>query len=1842
MKLKSVLVLFIVLAIFSCGKNVDSIQSDVDIANNLAQEVESSEKVLEYVDYLLEYTEGIISIKDGIEIKIAVDSPSFKGINKIDIRSVLEITGVNGEYDITDDGLISFKPTDKLDYNRVVRCKVNFSEAFNDVPEDLQTFDFKVRTKSLNYSVEIGDLLLSPGNKSNNYNLTGVVEFSDWFDNKTIEDSFKATLGGNIIIPKWNHQGNIHNFTINDIERGSSNKVLNVTVLGKKYFKLGSDFNKDIDILPIGTFVLTSHRVESGANKVIVLNFSSSLLSKQQLSSLIQVGGDRNPRVSISGSQLKIYPQNIKRGEIEVIIKKGIKSSARQSLKKDIVLKVVLEQEYPGVEMLGTSGIVTGDKALYFPFKAVSLKSVDIRIIEIFENNLIQYLQDNTLAKGVRNLRRVAKPIFQGSVELKNDNLQVWNRYHIDLNDFIDVNPGAVYQVEISYRRSQSLYGDVVDNIASQIKMKDAKWGVETGHERSNWNYYGDYYYNGNWQDRKDPNKDAYYSDPKKIQRRVVFASNLGIIAKRSDSGDFKVFVTDINSTDFVKQATVTAYNYQQQVITSVETDNEGVAIFDLKGEIPFVISVKRGKDVGYLKLVDGAALSVSTFNTSGERNRDGLKGFLYGERGVWRPGDNIYLNFILEDSFSTIPQGHPIALEVKNSKGAVVYKEIKKRGVTPIYPFTIKTDKSDPTGNWSAQITIGDQIFRKSLMVESIKPNRLKIDLDFGVDELRVDDESPVGELQVNWLHGAPGKNLKAEFDVSYKAIKTTFKGYEGYIFDDPSVKLRSTTSKLFMGSVDELGHGVVPLNLNRDLDSPGKVMVNFSGKAYEEGGNFSVKNLSIPYYPYESFVGLKIPKGGKSRDMLLTDVDHNIDIVTVNSYGEPTSNKNVKVELYKLDWKWWWDQSAYSDVPNFMQKKGYSLVESGTISTTNGRGVWKLNVKYPSWGRYYLKVVDGQSSHSSGRVLYIDWPGWAGRSTQGDGGVSRLLFTTDKERYNIGQDIGLTFPSSPGGKALISIENGRDILSTYWVDTTDKETKTSFKATKEMFPGAYVHIVLIQPKSVKNNDRPLRLYGILPIKIDDSNALLEPVISMPDTLRPNKPFTLTVSEKRGKEFYYTVAIVDDGLLDLTNFKTPNVYNAFFTKEALGVKTWDIYSQIVGDSIRDYGSLLAVGGGGSGADKKKSEVNRFDPVVKVLGPFKLDVGAKKSHKIIMSNYIGSVRTMVIAANNKQYGSVESTTPVKEPLMVLGTLPRVLGPKEKILLPVTVFALDEKIKDVDISVKVTGKLIVLGDTTTKVFFDKAGDKVVYFELRSLEGLGASSVEIVAKGGGHTSVYNIDIDVKAPNPQVVKRESSSIKSGDSKEYITKPWGYKESRSMVLELSSAPPIDLDNRLEFLIKYPHGCIEQTTSKVFPQLFLEDLKDLSDSDKIRIESNINKGINRLKLFVTSSGGLSYWPGESYAHDWGTSYAGHFLIEARRKGYNVPKELLDGWLIYQQKNAREYNSGSDLNQAYRLYTLALYGSPEIGAMNRLYGKSSSLNAQSRWRLAATYGLTGNKEAGIKLISGLSSDITEYSATSSTFGSALRDKAMILETYYILDMDGYKILEDISKELSSNKRISTQTTAYALISASKYASANGGSIEATVELDGKSLNVNTDKSYFNQDVEYSRNVVVVNNGSSRIYSTLTSKGIELPGEEESFRNGLGLDFQYNVPDDELLDTLPSGTNFSVSIKVKNLKPQIQEELALTFKIPSGWEIINRKIAGGESPTESDYDYKDIRDSSVSYYFDLGAGEENTYFIELNASYQGEYYMPTIYVESMYNQEINAQEAGMWVKIVSSN
>ena len=461
-----------------------------------------------------------------------------------------------------------------------------------------------------------------------------------------------------------------------------------------------------------------------------------------------------------------------------------------------------------------------------------------------------------------------------------------------------------------------------------------------------------------------------------------------------------------------------------------------------------------------------------------------------------------------------------------------------------------------------------------------------------------------------------------------------------------------------------------------------------------------------------------------------------------------------------------------------------------------------------------------------------------------------------------------------------------------------------------------------------------------------------------------------------------------------------------------------------------------------------------------------------------------------------------------------------------------------------------------------------------------------------------------------------------------------------------------MDFTKRLTYLIRYPHGCVEQTTSSVFPQLFLADIFDLNSKKKNEIQSNIENGINRLSHFQQTNGGMSYWIGENTANDWSTSYSGHFMIEAEKKGYVLPLTFKSNWLAYQKQAARNWRPSyryynNDLAQAYILYTMALAGSPDLASMNRLR-EFTEISNEAKWRLAAAYALAGQKEASDAISRTANIDFQPPKSNYYTYGSLDRNRAMALETMLITDNPkAVDLAKAIGKSLSSDDWMSTQTTAYSLLSIGKLISKNGGKdLNLSYSVNGKSETINTKNGIAQREipvVDGLNEISIENKDGNLVYVRVLNSGKLKLGEELSVKRGFSIstifkDLQGNKID---VSKLQQGQDFVATVSITNLNNEVVKDVALTQVFPSCWEIVNTRFTDFGDTTVSQARYTDIRDDRVNFYFDMSRKGKNgtkTFTVLLNASYLGTYYLPGAQAEAMYDNDYLVRNKGRWVTV----
>ncbi len=1526
---------------------------------------------------------------------------------------------------------------------------------------------------------------------------------------------------------------------------------------------------------------------------------------------LVELKGATRSYVQVEDNVLKVHFEG-QQEDLVLTLDKSLKDKDGNTLGESFVRNFTASEPKPAVELLVSGTILPDKNQRSLPFRAVNLSAVEVRVIKIYEKNVLSFLQENDL-DGSSSLRRSGRLVYRGDVQLDaSKNLHRWNTHSIYLGGLIRQEPGALYRVRLSFRQDQSLYGGKEPIVSAQ-----ALTGKPSPEDEATWDQASPYYWdndydwdNYNWEEREDPAKPSYYMDSDRFPAIQLLASDLGLMAEYAEGNTLWVAATDLLTAKGVPGVSLEAYDYQLQKIGEGKTDSKGLAQLTVTHK-PFAVVAKAGGSTSYLKVNNGNERSLSRFDVGGETVQQGIKGFAYGERGVWRPGDTMHLTLILQDKGKNLPEGHPATLEVYTPEGQFYTKQVAK-GTDGFYSYEVTTKADDPTGYWNAYFKVGGSTFHKTLHVETVKPNRLKITTAY--PEMLQSGETSTLRVAASWLAGGSAADCSVRAEMTLRKAGAPFKGFEKYSFYNPASQFTTAEYILYKSRLDGTGNAAVQVKFPAAEGAPGLLQAFVVTSVEEPGGDESFTTETLPYSPYSAYVGIKVPEG----DFLETDKDQPVKLAVIDAQGKRVKGHKIEYVVFKTGWNWWWANPG-GELDAYVNGNSVKKIASGTLTSGAEDTGFKIRVDYPEWGNYLILAKDQTSGHVSGRFVTIDWPDYRGRANRQDPeALTMLTVSTDKPSYQVGEKATVYIPAAKGGQALVSLENAGGVLQREWVSLSEKDTPYKFTVEPGMAPNIYVHVTLLQPYGATENDLPLRMYGVQRVKVENPASHLEPVVTLPEVLHPDEEFTVKVNEKSGKPMTYTLAIVDEGLLDLTAFKTPNPWDYMYKSEALGVKTWDLYDQVVGAFSGKFTPIASIGGDQENVVSARKD-NRFNPVVLFLQPKVMQKGGDVL-KLKLPTYVGSVRVMVVAGHDGAFGNAEKTVPVNNPLMVVTTLPRVMGINEECQIPVNVFAMEDGVKEANVSVKVDGPVKLEGATSQKLTFAAKGDQLVKFALKATGEEGVAHITVDAAGSGHKATETIALTVQNPQPEIVTVTRFTLKPEES----------RKVEPGMLQLAGFPAPDAHAWFVNMKKYPYECGEQLSARGLTMVSLLPL--LSEEDAAEAKALIPTYISKLYARQNGDGGFAYWSGNS-SDTWVSSMAGHFLTEASKAGFEVNAGVLKNWKSYQKKMSQVFrvagdNFFSNLDEAYRLYTMALTGDVQLSGMNRLK-EAGKIGDRARYMLAGAYALGGKAALAKDLLEGIGKDFPEYEPYNLTYGTGYRDRMVAL--------DALALCENLSEALSvasepADRYMSTQETAFAAVA---YRHLYDKVPTSVVRVNLGEKNFTADK---NVNVPVDKEQEVKNLSQGIVYGTLVKT--QRTAVRTATSNGLKLEIKYTSAETGAAvnpTSLPQGTRFVATVKVTNTSSiKAFENLALNFPVPSGWEIQNDRLTGGAS--EDAYDYKDIRDDRVNWFFALPAGRYKTFTVQLRAAYEGRYMQPSVVAEAMYEPAVQAASASGTVAV----
>jgi alpha-2-macroglobulin len=1825
----SFIIIFVFIVFFSgCSGKPDS---DTQIVNN------------HHLEYVKSVTTGYVDTQT--EIKVVFQKPVSSDFNNPgDSGKLLTIRPkVKGSYIWEDRHTLIFTPEKPLKQDTSYTCKLDLSHPFIEL-KGLSPFIFSIQTEKREIINLDGAFVHNDPENPSSVIYEGVIALNEDVPLNIISRAVSLTVEEKKIPLKWEFKNSQFHFTSKVVNRGKEPKNYQLVVNGNKAGTGSNSRNSGIlpslDVLDVMQIKTMENVKEPG----LTIEFSDKVDARQSLEGLIQVSPELDLSFVVKDNNVLILGDFQPGTNYTVNVAKGIISSSSTRTEKERVLNIRFENIGPQLRFMSDGVFLPSDNQKKLRFRTINVRNVHLEVKRVFENNLGQFLQTEKLESlSSRNsqfnnqyVRRVGIVAAEMDLEISEDE-NVWLQHEIDLENLIRPSKNDVFLISLSFERDDMIYP-----LQSSTRY-----------------YSGSAYYT-------NPNSRGYLRANGQIYKPIIF-NDLGLTVKKHGGG-YLAFVSDLSKASPVRSAQVVLKTYQNQEIARGTSDSSGFVEFPNTGSVPFFITAEKGNSRAVIK-TNEMAWNLSSFDIGGHEVESGaVRAFVFADRGVHRPGDDIHLSSIIRNNDGTFPNGHPVTLKLINPRGQTVLEQINREGIDGFYVFNIKTESTDPTGKWIAQVEAGSKTFSHTLPIEEVVPNRIKVILNPDLLTLGPDDNKLSVELESRYLFGTPASSLKAKMHVLIQHNKKTFSKFPGFQFDNELIKFKELTLKMFEGSLDENGRYSASLSLPDLSLAPSALNGTITATVEEKGGRSVRNRYIIPIDPHEAYLGLEKPKldFGSAK----VGVELPINSILVSENGVPISGKKITYSLYKNSRYWWWEYDSRDDyLMRYKSDSHTELVEQGNLQS--GRSPGSFRITPGSWGQYYVEVSAEGTSHTAGFFFYAS--SWRGGQGNADG-ADLILLDTDKAEYKPGDKATIRVPMPEDGGILLTVENNNGILSSKWIPAERNRgeiQEIEIPITDKMIPNAYASVSVIQEHSQTANDRPIRIYGLVPLMVKDPGSKQTLKIMTESEFTPGEDFTVTVQTEDRKETQMVIAVVDEGLLDLTSFKTPNPEDEFFRKLKLNSTTWDIYSHVIDAHKGDLFKQFSVGGGyGQGivSDGGKDQ-RRFPPVALFEGPVSTDRNGRAKVTFTMPEYLGSVRIMVVSTKGGRYGNAEKSVPVREDLILLPTLPRVIGPGDSFEVPITLFSMSDQIQNVRLSIEAEGAVSTSGPTMRNVTVPPNGEYDTEFKLKALEAIGTGTVIIKAKSGGKQFIQKIFLPVRASSPRIYSSDKRDIKPGYSAAFKIPDRGLAGSNESTVSISRLADLNLDNRLYWLIRYPYGCIEQTTSAVFPQLYLGKVLSTGNDDLDVIDHNISAGIERLRSFQVASGGFSYWPGGSSASIWGTNYAGHFLIEAKSIGYHVPEALYSRWLNYQHSQALS-TSGNLTEQLYRIYLLSLAGDPSLSSMNILkVNELSKMNDVQKWMLAGAYELAGFTDIArdITRISGIS--VANYQETGRTYGSTLRDKGMILEKLLLFNNSRQSNLlyHEITESLSGSQWYSTQTLGYSLMAVGKYIrkyeSASSGSprLKGTVILpDGRR------ESFDTRDlkVTYSFNgypgagiQVDIDRATSvpNAFVNFEWSGVPLRYEDaaENSNSAGNLGVLVEWYDEEGIrsinpELIEQGTVFWGKIKASNIRMAELEELALVLILPAGWEIENTRLSGEGYPEAlrsrmlGKEEYLDIRDDRIMWFFDMkNRTRDLEFLVKLRAVTQGTFVMPPVLFEAMYDRNYQIIKGGGTVQVVES-
>ena len=1336
-----------------------------------------------------------------------------------------------------------------------------------------------------------------------------------------------------------------------------------------------------------------------------------------------------------------------------------------------------------------------------------------------------------------------------------------------------------------------------------------------------------------------------------KRDNKLLLTTDIGILAKKSESG-LLVWLNSISSTEAIANATVKVFSKTNQQIIEGTTDLEGFVHFkdvDWSGNRnPFVITASTDFDLSFIE-VSKCSIAETVFDIEGRSYlSSGYEGFIYSDRGIYRPGETVHLRTILRGEGVEVPNSFPVVFDIKKPDGMRFDK------VTAILSSfgTADIDVLIPdyalTGAYTVSLKLpGDDkvIGSYSFNVEEFVPDRMKVETIVPDKRFETEEIIPV-KIKAEHLFGAPASGRLVETKYSLKPIDFEVKKFADYTFSDSTIEFSSKTTQHGFKDTDEKGEVNFEITIPKEVKPPSSLNAIITTTVKELGGRAVTSYSKVNVDPYPYYIGIRKTNEGYAKE----GEEIQFDYVLISPDKNEISVEELDVQVCKIIWNTVLKKDK-NDRYRYVSDEREECIFEDTIKTDVAAG--KFMFTADSYGSYIVRIKGKEETdHVASLKFHCSGYGYMPWAMERP---DRIDLELDKKVYNSGEEAVLLIKSPFKGKALIAISKD-DVISTKVINLENETEEVPITINEEFSPNAYISVTVIKPVVPGEDWSTHRAYGIIPVMLDNSIHKLKVVVSAPESVLPRKEVEININvnnaEGLPESAELSVALVDEGVLRLTGFKTPDPYEFFFGKKGQRIETMDLYSLLLPEfGKKKVGSDSTPSGGrGVGFDPKKHmnpiSAKRVTPVVLWKSGIIANEQGKATVRFDIPQFAGNLKVMVVSTGRDEFGNAEADLKVAEPLMIKPTFPRFLSSEDKFDIPVSIFNTSGNEGTANISIETSEGFEVVNQKTFSVNVKDNAEGFIKFEIKSPDLPQKGRIKISASMNGHSTYREVEIPIRPAVPFITKSGSGVVKAPANKKLSLPSKWLKGTEQYSLSVMPLPGIKLAGGLGFLVKYPYGCIEQTTSTVFPLLYLNDVAKFVESKSWSgrtVEYSINAGVKRILSMQTYSGGFSYWPGYKKPYPYGSVYATDFLIEADKAGYVVPKFEKDVALDYLEKilSGKEEDYAIDL-KAYACMVLAKAGRVKSSWIRRLQEQEESLPVYSKYYLAVALTYLGDNKGVSEMLGKSFPDVSVKRETGGSLNSYTKQNSIALSAYMDIAPENEMVpvlVKRIESSMEDGRWGTTQDNAMALLALGKYArhlesqdKEYSGSVAINKKIiagfDNASPAIIKDIDLGSDDIDISVQ------GRGNAYYYWKASGIPLVQKIEETDKGIKVRRKFLNKDGEQINKNNIAQGQVVIVEISVDADLNYQNVVISDMLPSGFEIENPRIetrdgSGLAKNKGFEPDHIDMRDDRFLIFTDMPPKNKFTYKYVVRAVTKGDFILPAISAECMYDPSIKS-------------